>query len=129
MHTTSDTIFYRKYPPYYVNIINIVNYDLGSLNNRLQTATFILCTKCHNFVSGLYTLAENKVPESILHTDIFTKILYTNDHQNSQLFKLFFNTNDLDINLHTREPYKSKSYNNKHLCCQTGFVILNFNIN
>ncbi len=32
--------------------------------------------KCRKFVSGLHILTNNRIPESILHADVFSKILH-----------------------------------------------------
>jgi len=75
INTQSDSIFYRNYLLFYIDAIDKVNFDLALYNNKLQTAKSILYTKCRTFISGLHTLAENKIPESILHADVFNKML------------------------------------------------------
>ncbi len=53
-----------------------VNTNLSFYRNELQTAKSILYTKCRTFISGLHILAENKIPESILHEKVFANILH-----------------------------------------------------
>ncbi len=73
--TNGDAIFNKNYLLYYVNTVDKVNTDLSFYRNELQTAKSILYTKCRTFISGLHILAENKIPESILHANVFANIL------------------------------------------------------
>ena len=75
INTNSDVLFYRNYLLYYIDTLGKVNSDLALYTSRLDTAKSILYTKCRTFISGLHTLAENKIPESILHADVFNNIL------------------------------------------------------
>ncbi len=43
----------------------------------MQMAKYILYTKTGTFLSGLHILAENNIPESILHANVFKNILVT----------------------------------------------------
>ncbi len=74
--TNGDAIFNKNYLLYYVNTVDKVNTDLSFYKNELQTAKSILYTKCRTFISGLHILAENKIPESILHANVFSNILH-----------------------------------------------------
>ncbi len=72
-----DTVFYQNYLQYYMNTMDKVNTELENYNNEMQMAKSILYTKTRTFVSGLHILAENKIPESILHANVFKNILVT----------------------------------------------------
>ncbi len=76
MHTSSDFIFYKNYILHYVNILHHLDHDLVIHNNKIECIKTNLHMKCRNFISGLHTLAKNRIPESILHADVFSNILY-----------------------------------------------------
>ncbi len=67
MHTTADTIFYHYYH---------LDDDLIIHNNKIKRIKCNLHLKCRNIISGLHILARNHIPESILHADVFSNILY-----------------------------------------------------
>ncbi len=77
MHTTADAIFYKNYVLYYVNILHRLDHDLVAHNNRIERFKSVLHMKCRNFISGLHILASNRIPESILHADVFSNILHS----------------------------------------------------
>ncbi len=56
-----------------MNNMDKVNTELENYNNDMQMAK----SKTRTFVSGLHILAENKIPESILHVNVFKHILVT----------------------------------------------------
>ncbi len=45
------------------------------INNKIERAKTNLYIQCRSLVSGLHVLANNKIPESILHADILANIL------------------------------------------------------
>ncbi len=65
MHTSADSIFYKNYVLYYVNIVHHLDHDLVAHNNRIERIKPVLHLKCRNFISGLHVLVNNKIPESI----------------------------------------------------------------
>ncbi len=136
--TNVDTIFNRNYLLYYVNTVDKVNTNLSFYRNELQTAKSILYTKCRTFISGLHILAENKIPESILHANVFANILHiiteqlkvrnqytllygssVNPYYNMKIVKSFIINNVLYLNImlplqHNKAPttklYKLQSH-------------------
>ncbi len=76
MHTTANSIFYENFVLHYVNLLNHLDHDLVSHNNRIEHIKTSLHMKCRNFISGLHILARNQIPESILHADVFSNILH-----------------------------------------------------
>ncbi len=75
MHTTADSVFYKNYVLYYVNILHWLDHDLVAHNNKIERMKSLLLMKCRNFISGLHILTSNKIPESILHADVLSNIL------------------------------------------------------
>ncbi len=75
MHTSADSIFYKNYLLHYVNILHHLDHDLVRHNNIIKRIKTTLHMKCRNFISGLHILASNRIPESILHADVFFNIL------------------------------------------------------
>ncbi len=71
MHTSADSIFYKNYFLYYVNILHHLYYDLVAHNNKIERIKSILHLKCKTFIFGLHLLANNRIQESILHADVF----------------------------------------------------------
>ncbi len=76
MHTSADSIFYKNYFLYYVNILHHLDHNLIAHNNMIERIKSILHLKCRTFISGLHILAYNRIPESILHADIFSNLLH-----------------------------------------------------
>ncbi len=76
MHTSSDSFFYKNYILHYVNILHHLCHDLVIHNNKIECIKTNLHMKCRNFISGLHILAKNRIPESILHGDVFPNILH-----------------------------------------------------
>ncbi len=76
MHTTAVSVFYKNYLLHYVNILHRIDHDLVVHNNRVERMKSIVHMKCRNFISGLHILAGNRNPESILHADVLSNILY-----------------------------------------------------
>ncbi len=76
MHTTADGVFYKKYLLCYVNILNRIDHDLVVYNNKVELIKSTMHVKCRNFISGLHILASNRIPESLLHADVLSNILY-----------------------------------------------------
>ncbi len=76
MHTTADTIFYKNYILHCVNILHHLDHDLVIHNNKIERIKSTLHMKCRNFISGVHILARNRIPESILHADVFSNILH-----------------------------------------------------
>lgn len=72
MHTITDTVFYDNY----VNILHRIDHDLVIHNNQVERIKSIIYMKCRNFLSVLHILARNRIPESILHSDVLSNILY-----------------------------------------------------
>ncbi len=75
MHTTADSVFYKNYVLYYVNILHQLDHDLMTNNNKVERMKSLLLMKCRNFISGLHILASNKIPETILHADVLSNKL------------------------------------------------------
>jgi hypothetical protein len=71
----SQSMYYKRFGIYFTNILQKVNHDLNHYNSKFQTSKSLLYTKARSFVSGLHILAENKLPETILHANVFSKIL------------------------------------------------------
>ncbi len=71
MHTTADTIFYKNYILHYVNILHHLEHDLVIHNNKIEHKKSNLHRKCRNFISGLHIIARNRIPDSILHANVF----------------------------------------------------------
>ncbi len=76
MHTSSDSIFYKNYILHYVNILHHLDHDLVIHNNKIECIKTNLHMKCRNLIFGLHILAKNRIPESILHTNVFKNILH-----------------------------------------------------
>ncbi len=76
MHTPADSIFYKNYILHYVNIFHHLDHDLVIHNNKIKCFKSNLHMKCRNFISGLHILARNRIPESILHANVFSNILH-----------------------------------------------------
>ncbi len=76
MHTSADSIFYKNYVLYYVNILHHLDHDLVAHNNRIKRIKSILHLKCKTFISGLHVLTNNRILESILHANVFSNILH-----------------------------------------------------
>ncbi len=76
IHTTADTIFYKNYILHYVNILHHLDHDVVNHNKKIERIKITLHMKCRNFISRLHILARNRVPESILHADVFSNILH-----------------------------------------------------
>ncbi len=76
IHTTADTIFYKNYILHYVNILHHLDHAIVTNNNKIKHIKSTLHMKCRNFISGLHILARNRIPESILHADVFSNILH-----------------------------------------------------
>ncbi len=76
MHTTTDSVFYKNYVLYYVNILHHIDHDLVAHNNKIERMKSLLHMKCRNFISGLQIPANNKIPESIIHVDVLSNILH-----------------------------------------------------
>ncbi len=76
MHTTADTIFYKNYILHYVNILHHLDNDLVIHNNKIECIKINPYLKCRNFISGLYILARSRIPESMLHANVFSNILH-----------------------------------------------------
>ncbi len=71
----ADSVFYKNYVLYYVNILHRIDPDLVAHNNKVERMKSLLHMKCSNFISGLHILASNQIPESILHADVLSNIL------------------------------------------------------
>ncbi len=95
MHTTADAIIYKNYVLYYVNILHHLDHDLVVHNNRIERIKSISHIKCRNFISGLHLLASNKIPQSILHADVFSNILHGISHNflNKNVYSLLYGSN------------------------------------
>ncbi len=76
MHTSTDSILYKNYILHYMNILHHLDHDLVIHNNKIERIKSNLHMKCRNFISGLHILARNRIPESILHADVFSNILH-----------------------------------------------------
>jgi hypothetical protein len=76
LHIHSKSMYYNQFGIYFSNILQKVNHDLNHYNSKLQMSKSLLYTKTRSFVSGLHILAENKLPESILHANVFSNILH-----------------------------------------------------
>ncbi len=74
MHTTADSVFYKNYALYFVNILHRLDHDLVAQNNKIERMKSLSLMKCRNFISELHILASNKIPESILHADLLSNI-------------------------------------------------------
>ncbi len=48
---------------------------MNLINNKIERAKTNLYIKCRSLVSGLHVLADNRIPESILHVDTLANIL------------------------------------------------------
>jgi hypothetical protein len=77
----SQSIYHKHFGIYFTNILQKVNHDLNHYNSKLHTSKSLLYTKARSFVSGLHILAENKLPESILHANVFSNILHGITHE------------------------------------------------
>ncbi len=75
LYSYADAGFYRNYLFFYANVIHELGHDLNLINNKIERVKTKLYIKCQNFVSGLHVLADNKIPESILHADMPANIL------------------------------------------------------
>ncbi len=75
MHTSADSIFYKNYVLYYINVLHHLDHDLVAHYNRIERIKSVLHLKCRNFIFGLHILANNRIPESILHADVFSNVL------------------------------------------------------
>ncbi len=80
MYTTADGVFYKNYLLYYVNILNRIDHNLVVHNNKVERIKTAILIKCRNFISGLPILASNKIPDSIVHADVLSNILYKNNN-------------------------------------------------
>ncbi len=76
VHTMVHTIFYKNYILHYVNILHHLDHNLVIHNNKIEHIKSTLHMKCRNFISGLHIIARNRIPESILHADVFSNILH-----------------------------------------------------
>ncbi len=76
MHAMADTIFYKNYILHYVNILHHLDHDLVIHNNKIERIKINLHLKCRKYISGLHILVRNHIPESILHTNVFSNILH-----------------------------------------------------
>ncbi len=76
MHTSADSIFYNNYILHYMNILHHLDHDFVIHNNKIEHFKSNLHMKCRNFISCLHILARNRIPESILHADVFSNILH-----------------------------------------------------
>ncbi len=76
MHTSADSIFNKNYILHYVNILHHLDQDLVIHNSKIERIKSNLHMKWRNFISGLHILARNRIPEFILHADVFSKILH-----------------------------------------------------
>ncbi len=76
MHTSADSIFYKNYILHFVNILHHLDHDLVIHNNKIEHIKSNLHMKFRNVISGFHILARNRIPESILHADVFSNILH-----------------------------------------------------
>ena len=77
MNAWRDTTFFRDFILHYINTFDQVNSEFIQYADKLDMAKSILYTKCRSFISGLHVLADNKVPEAILHGNTFGHMLQT----------------------------------------------------
>ncbi len=66
----------KNYLLHYVNILHHLDHDLVMHNNKIGRIKSNLHMKCRNFISGLHILARKRIPESILHANVFFNILH-----------------------------------------------------
>ncbi len=75
-HTKADSVFYKNYVLYYVNILHHLDHHLVAHNNKVERTKSLMHMECRNFISGLHILASNRIPESILHAVVLPNILH-----------------------------------------------------
>ncbi len=103
LHSYADTIFYRNYLFFYTNVIHKLDHDLNLINNKIERAKTNLYIKCRSLVSELHVLANNKIPESILHADILANILFaiTKELQHNNRYSLLYGS---EVNAYYHMP-------------------------